>query len=82
MGRRIGDVTLHGKDGNHTYLFQRSDGVDVIGDNGAWDTDKLVLQGYTAEEVKVTRSCSSSDAVFSLAETADQVTIKCTLEGS
>ncbi|MCI4661101.1 MAG: AHH domain-containing protein [Neomegalonema sp.] len=77
----LGDDTLSGGDGSDTYLFRRGDGADVIDDNGFSDTDTLWLRGYAPEEVLLARG-TGADLLVSFTGTADQITIRNTLDGN
>ena len=76
----LGNDFLYGRDGSDTYIFNRDDGVDVMEDNGRYDTDKLVINGYTPDEVVVARSGSSNTAILTFSGTTDQITIVNTLD--
>ena len=79
----VGNDRLHGSDGSDTYIFSRGDGVDVIEDNGFADTDRLVIHGYTPDEVTLGRSApGSSHLVLTFAGTTDQITVRYALDNS
>ena len=71
-----GNDTLHGLDGSDTFVFTRGDGIDLIDDNGYFDTDTLLLHGYTPGEVIAARGgASNGDLILTFAGTSDQITI-------
>jgi len=78
----LGNDTLHGGDGSDTYVFARGDGQDVIDDNGAGDTDILLLQDYSPEEVVLRSSENGSDLIVSFITSTDQVLIRNTIPNS
>ncbi len=81
----LGNDELHGLDGSDTYVFNRGDGQDKIEDNGYKDTDKLVIHGYTPDEVNVslaTGGSGTNDLLLTFLETTDSITVWNTLEGS
>ncbi|WP_298821963.1 calcium-binding protein [uncultured Roseibium sp.] len=71
----LGNDTLHGRGGSDTYVFSRGDGVDVIEDNGFGDTDRLVLHGYSPDEVIISRDGLSDTAILTFVGTSDQITL-------
>ena len=78
----LGDDELRGGDGSDDYVFTRGDGVDVIEDEGYLSTDRLVLHGYSPDEVMIGRSSpTSNDAVLTFTGTGDRITIINTLNG-
>ncbi|WP_447971535.1 calcium-binding protein [Nitrospira sp. M1] len=77
----LGNDTLHGKKGSDTYVFTRGDGQDVIEDNGWFSTDRLLLNGYTPNEVQVSREGTSTTIVLTFVGTEDQVRIIRALDG-
>ena len=48
----VGSDTLIGGKGSDTYRYRLGDGNDLIDDRGFGDSDKLVVQGVAATEVK------------------------------
>lgn len=78
----LGNDELRGGDGSDDYVFTRGDGVDVIEDEGYLSTDRLVLHGYSPDEVMIGRSSpTSNDAVLTFTGTGDRITIVNTLNG-
>ncbi len=79
----LGNDQLYGGEGSDDYIFTRGDGVDVMEDNGYLSTDRLVIHGYTPDEVTIGRvSPTSKHVVLTFDGTSDQITIRNTLDGS
>ena len=79
----LGDDILKGLDGSDTYIFNKGDGKDIIDDDGYRDTDKLIINGYTAGEVEFSRLAEDLQTlVITFAGTNDRITVSSTLEGS
>ena len=72
-----GDDYTYGERGSDTYIFNRLDGRDIIDDRGlAGDIDKLILRGYLAEDVIVTRPNPNDNTLKLLfADTRDEILI-------
>ncbi len=60
VGARGNDY-LSGGLGTDSYLFRRGDGQDIIFDAGAGETDRLLIEGYSPEEVILRRLHPYSD---------------------
>lgn len=79
----LGNDTLHGGEGSDDYVFTRGDGADVIEDDGYLSTDRLVIHGYTPDEVILARAAPGSNhLLLTFVGTADQITVRDTLNGS
>ena len=74
----LGNDTLSGLDGADTYVFNVGDGQDVIDDNGNYDTDKLIIDGYVQSDVTFSRA--GDDLIISFSGSSDQITIINTLD--
>ncbi|WP_417453881.1 calcium-binding protein [Kiloniella sp.] len=78
----LGNDILHGNDGSDTYVFNKGDGQDVIEDNGYLDNDRVLIHGYTPDEVTAWRLASSmSTLVLTFNGSTDLLTIRHTLNG-
>ncbi|MEM8686310.1 MAG: calcium-binding protein [Pseudomonadota bacterium] len=81
-----GNDYVRGGRGDDTYVFARGDGRDAILDNGYSHSDRLVIHGYSPEEVQISRSgtggSGGNDLRLSFAGTLDQILIYNTLDGS
>ncbi|QFT30416.1 Bifunctional hemolysin/adenylate cyclase precursor [Labrenzia sp. THAF82] len=78
----LGNDTLRGEGGSDTYIFTRGDGVDTIEDNGYLSTDRLLIHGYSPDEVTITVESSTDSAILTFEGTSDRITIVNTLGGS
>ena len=78
----LGNDELHGQKGSDDYIFTRGDGIDLIEDDGYLSTDRLLIHGYTPDEVIIGRtSASSTHLLLTFAGTGDQITVRNTLDG-
>ncbi|WP_244628269.1 tandem-95 repeat protein [Stappia taiwanensis] len=79
----LGNDYLTGGDGSDTYVFRRGDGQDTIDDNGNRDTDVLRIEGYTAQEMQVSRHAPGSNTLeIRFTGTDDRLLVLDTLNGS
>jgi Ca2+-binding RTX toxin-like protein len=79
----LGRDTLTGGDGSDRYVYAAGDGLDVIDDRGAADTDVLHIAGYAPGEVTVQRALSGSgDFYFTFAAAGDVLRIINGFEGN
>lgn len=70
-----GDDYLSGGGGSDVYLFERSDGQDVISEAGDADVDVIRFgTGIVAGDIIVSRD--GNDMVFALAQTDDSITVR------
>ena len=78
----LGNDTLYGQEGSDTYVFNPGDGQDAIADQGDYDTDRLLIHGYTPDDVMVARQPDqSTSAILTFAGSDDQIRIVHTLAG-
>ncbi|MEM8837211.1 MAG: calcium-binding protein, partial [Pseudomonadota bacterium] len=79
----LGNDFLTGGDGSDTYVFNMGDGIDEIDDGGFGDTDRLVIHGYSPDQVIVSRTqVHSNDLKLNFVGSTDQITIWNTAPGS
>lgn len=73
----VGNDFLVGGRGADTYVFTRGDGADLIEDGGfGGEADKIVLHGYTPEEVVISQIAGTNDLRLSFLGTTDKITLK------
>ncbi|MBG6204143.1 Ca2+-binding RTX toxin-like protein [Labrenzia sp. EL_13] len=73
----VGNDFLVGGRGADTYVFTRGDGADLIEDGGfGGEADKIVLHGYTPEEVIISQIAGTNDLQLSFLGTTDKITLK------
>ncbi|WP_078055570.1 putative Ig domain-containing protein [Rappaport israeli] len=68
-----GNDLLQGGLGSDIYQFNKGDGKDIIDDQGGLG-DRLVLNGYTLEEIRLQRQ--GNDQILSFSTTEDNIVIK------
>jgi len=74
---------LIGLAGADTYRLARGDGRDIVDDRGSSAGDRIVFDGYGADQALVRRAHpTSSDVVVSFAGASDEVLVKGALEAS
>ena len=69
-----GNDTLYGGNGNDTYVFTSGSGNDTLRDYSG--TNKIFFKDLAPEEVYVTYPNSGYDAIITIAETGETLTIK------
>ncbi len=62
--------------GDDVYIFAAGDGADIIDDQGSDGADRLIISGYTADEVTVGRAYAGGDDVrLAFAGSTDEIVI-------
>ena len=74
-----GPDRLTGRDGADIYLFERGGGRDVIEDDGLFDTDRVEIKGYAADELRLSRVADTDTLVIRFQNTDDELIIRNTL---
>ena len=69
-----GNDAAYGGNGNDTYVFTRGSGNDTIQDSAG--TNKIFFRDLSPEDVYVTYPNSGYDAIITIAETGETLTIK------
>ncbi len=77
----MGSDTISGQDGADTYIYRRGDGQDTIRDNGWAGADVILIEGYSPEETRLSRSMLASDTlIITFDGTQDKLTVVNTLD--
>ena len=82
----LGNDFLSGGDASDLYIFNRGDGRDAIEDNGAADTDRLEIRGYTPAEAILSREgtggTGGDDLRITFVGTDDEIILYNAIDGS
>ena len=76
-----GNDYLSGGDGSDDYYFAAGDGQDIVDDNGAFDTDRLIFTDYNLADATFASVRDTNDLLITFAG-GDSVTVRDTLGGS
>ncbi len=72
----LGDDVLEGGAGSDDYRFSRGDGRDLIFDSGLGAENRLLVHGYTRQDVTVFEDVGNNLVTVTFAGTDDMVTIR------
>ena len=75
----LGNDVLSGGLGSDTYVYSAGDGQDTIEDNGRYNSDRLIIHGYSPAQAVFSRE-NGDNLVVTLAGGPDKITILNTLD--